>query len=562
MRWLEGARESWLEALAACATLVLLPCSARAFTIETVVTRGCHEEITADALRVARAAFPARALALQGDDRALIADVAFTVPDDLDDIGAVTLLLGVRDNDVKSIVPTDLNRLAPVTSSRHGQHEHCLRAIDQDEPAGSAAALEDCRSYIREQLLSALEGLDEQGRPDGDKRERLEVALALRGTIEVNVPMFYLRAGRGLHALEDSFTHTFRNVANRHEVTVVLNWIEYAENRLDEEIDGPEHMTELDRCDDPDALRTERRQLATQAAAAALRVLLDPSLDRAAKGAAIAAVIDQYVSFDLDSACTADNDWCDAPELAYLPSTCGCTIPGAHVPDSQPPLLGLASGLLVLLGLRLRGRRRALALLLGVGLVLSLRVSVARAETLAAPRLDGPVKALEGNSQAGAPGKTDRSGAVFGRVALGASYDKPGLSGGLGLRYQAYERLMFGFDTEWNPWLTITPSELRAGALNSYVSVIGRFQLAYSPINVRTTASLGASFLLTDLVGAPSGSVGPFLGLSFLGVEWKVAPGFYLTIDPTYIAFPVPHVTGIPFGYLQYRFQVGLELGG
>jgi hypothetical protein len=122
--------------------------------------------------------------------------------------------------------------------------------------------------------------------------------------------------------------------------------------------------------------------------------------------------------------------------------------------------------------------------------------------------------------------------------------------------------LMLGFDTEWNPWITITPSELHKGALNSYVSVIGRFQLAYAPINIRTTASLGASFLLTDLVGAPAGSVGPFLGLSLLGVEWKFAPGFYLTVDPTYIAFPVPHVTGIPFGYLQYRFQVGLELGG
>jgi hypothetical protein len=213
--------------------------------------------------------------------------------------------------------------------------------------------------------------------------------------------------------------------------------------------------------------------------------------------------------------------------------------------------------------LRLRHKRRhGLATLLSAGLVLSFHASVARADAFATPRLDGPVKALEGDSDAGAHGTKDTSGAVFGRVALGASYDKPGLSGGLGLRYQAHERLMLGFDTEWNPWITITPSELHKGALNSYVSVIGRFQLAYAPINIRTTASLGASFLLTDLVGAPAGSVGPFLGLSLLGVEWKVAPGFYLTVDPTYIAFPVPHLTGIPFGYLQYRFQVGLELGG
>ena len=469
----------------------------------------------------------------------------------------------MRDNDVKSIAPTDLNRLAPQTSTGHSQHEHCLRAADQDEPTGSAAALDDCRSYIRDTLLSALEGLDQEGRPDGDKRERLEVALALRGTIEVSVPTFYLRAGRGLHALEDSFTHTFRNVADRHKVTVVLNWVEYAENRLDEHIDGPEHMMELDRCDDPDALRTERRQLATHAATAALRVLLDPSLDRAQKRVAITAVIDEYVSFDTGNECDTDNDWCDAPELAYLPSTCGCTVPGARVPHSSSTLLWLACGLLALGGLRLhRKRRRMLAALLGAGLALSFHASVARADSFATPRLDAPVKALQGESDAGAHGKKDSSGAMFGRVALGASYDKPGLSGGLGLRYQAHEMLMLGFDTEWNPWITITPSELHTGALNSYVSVIGRFQLAYAPINIRTTASVGASFLLTDLVGAPAGSVGPFLGLSLLGVEWKLAPGFYLTVDPTYIAFPVPHVTGIPFGYLQYRFQVGLELGG
>ncbi len=544
-----------------CAALALLPGSANAFTIETAVTRGCHEEITADALRAARAAFPAAtaALPLQSGDQALIDDVAFTVPDDLSDIGAVTLLLGVRDNDVKSIAPTDLNRLAPQTASRKGQHEHCLRAIDHDEPSGSAAALDDCRAYIRETLLSALDGLDEQGRPDGGRRERLEVALALRGTVEVSVPTFYLRAGRGLHALEDSFTHTFRSVANRHEVTVVLNWTEYAEDRLDERVDGPEHMTELDRCDDPDSLRTERRQLATRAATAALRVLLDPALDRAEKATEVDAVIDQYVSFDASSACTADNDWCDAPELAYLPSACGCAVPGARVPHARWAFLGLAGALLALGGLRLhRKRRRAIGPLLVAGFVLS--AAVARADSFTEPRLDSPIEALEGNSDAGAHGK--RSGAVFGRVALGASYDKPALAGGLGLRYQAHERLMFGFDAEWNPWLTITPSQLRAGALNTYFSIIGRFQLANAPINIRTGGSLGASFLLTDLVGAPAGSVGPFFGLSLLGIEIKVAPGFYLTIDPAYIAFPVPHITGVPFGYPQYRFQVGLELGG
>lgn len=88
------------------------------------------------------------------------------------------------------------------------------------------------------------------------------------------------------------------------------------------------------------------------------------------------------------------------------------------------------------------------------------------------------------------------------------------------------------------------------------------WQLRYQPVNIRTTLSAGASYLLFDLVGATKGRVGPFFGVSLLGVEWKVARGFYLTIDPTYIAIPVPHVTGLPFAYTQYRFLLGLEFGG
>jgi len=59
--------------------------------------------------------------------------------------------------------------------------------------------------------------------------------------------------------------------------------------------------------------------------------------------------------------------------------------------------------------------------------------------------------------------------------------------------------------------------------------------------------------LLFDLVAAPAGSFGPFFGLSLLGIEWKLSRGFYLTVDPTFIALPVPHVTGVPFVSLLGR---------
>lgn len=190
-------------------------------------------------------------------------------------------------------------------------------------------------------------------------------------------------------------------------------------------------------------------------------------------------------------------------------------------------------------------------------------LSVARAVVAEeAKGLASPMAALEGKGKAGTRGKEDSVGAFFARVSAGASYDNAAIAAGAGVRYQFSKPLMFGFDAEWNPWVALTPGKVRPGALNTYFSVIRRFQLVTESLNVRTTAALGTSILLFDLVGAPAGSVGPFVGISFLGAEWKATPGFYLTIDPTYIAIPVPHVTGTPFAYTQYRFQVGLEFGG
>jgi hypothetical protein len=555
-----------------------------AYTIETVVTRGCHEEISEDVLRGTRAALPTMIVPLPsvGDDRALIDDVAFTVPPDLDDIGAVTLILGVRDNDVKSFAAVAVDQLAALNADPASQKLHCLRTAQEDEPSGSSAALDDCRAFIRDTLLSALDGLDAQGRPDGTKRDHLDVTLAIRGQIGVDVPTFYLRAGRGLHAIEDSFTHTFRSVADPHKVTVVLNWIDYADNNLVESRDGPAHSTELDRCDDPDDLRKERRLLAIEAGTAALSALLAPGMDRTQKASAIDAVLDKYVAFDTGSQCTAANHWCDAPENAYANTGCGCSFvsSGSHVGYWAAALLALGCVVGRAHARRRRGRggrtdaqasvsqhrvsssSAVRVFLLSVALAVVPRIAHAEGQAAKDSGTKGPVNALEGKSHAGAPKTKDPAGSFFGRVALGASYDKPGFDGGLGVRYQLSQGWMLGLDAEWNPFVATSPTRVRTGALNTYVSAIRRFQLKNDALNVRSSVGLGTSVLLFDLVGAPAGSVGPFFGLSFLGAELKVSPGFYLTIDPTYIAFPVPHLTGAPFGYLQYRFLVGLEFGG
>jgi hypothetical protein len=556
-------RTAWQCAALAAAVLVTTPRAAHAYTIESPITRGCHEEITIDAWRQIQAELPDATAAVRAsrDDEALIADVPFDVPGDLKELGLVTLLLGIRENDIADLATTSLSDLAVVNSDQRAQRQHCLRMTTEDEPDGTQQALADCQEFIRETFASAIDALDEDGLPDPKIRQELEVTLAIRGKVKVRVPAFQLRAAHALHALQDSFTHSFRNPKDQKKITVILNFSEYAENTLDEAVDGPPHLSDLDRCDDADELRTERHQLAIQASTEALRALLDPPTPEA-KLAAIDEVVTKYTSLDEDSDCTFDNDWCDAPEREYDAAACACKAAGA-APGRAGGAWCLAS-LLALIGAGVRRRRRpkALAGVLLAALALTVSPRSAHAQDRETGGVMAPIDALGGSSSSAVKGHKDTAGAFFGRIALGASYDKPGFSGGLGLRYQLSESFMIGFDGEWNPWLAITPGELRTGAANGYFSLIRRFQLRYASVNVRTTLSLGGSYLLFDLVGARKGSFGPYFGLSLLGVEWKIARGFYLTIDPTNFSFPVPHITGVPFGYWQYRFLLGLEFGG
>ena len=121
----------------------------------------------------------------------------------------------------------------------------------------------------------------------------------------------------------------------------------------------------------------------------------------------------------------------------------------------------------------------------------------------------------------------------------------------------------FGLDAEWNPWIAINSStHVRAGAFNGYGTAIFRIPLAYEKFNLRVTGNLGFSRLLVDLYGVPKNSVGLFVGLSPLGIEWKMSRLFYLVFNPVNVAVPVPHLGTLPFMYPQYRVAIAFEVYG
>lgn len=496
---------------------------AQAYQAESAISTGCHERLIFDAVRALRGegvwevqpAEPALAPAL--------ADLPFTIPEDLrGDLGVAALVVGMRDNDFKGNEATDTLTLGRIHADPARQHEHCLRAPGHDEPDGSSLALKACRAYIQEQFGLALRHLGPDGRPDLARRESLQVFLNFNGATELSLPAFHLRLGQALHALQDGFSHTYRSADGR--VTVVLNYIDFVNGDADEARDGPEHLAALDVCDDLDPLRQRRFDDARAATAGLLRAALTGEVARREQQAA--ARLDESLGFQ--PGCTHANRWCEAPEPALEEGSCGCGAVGR----GATPWLALS-----LLGAALVGRAR--------------RFRVA----LAALCVASPARAQQ------TPDMPD--GAPLGLYVAGsASLDRPALAALLGLRYRVSSPWVVGVDAEWNPWFNLQTRTAAPGVANTYATLIRRWRLRPHNLKLRTSGHLGASTLLFDLSGAPAGSVGPYLGVNFLGLEYELSPNLSLVIDPADVAFATPRASGAILMYRQYRFTVGVQFGG
>jgi MYXO-CTERM domain-containing protein len=564
--------------MAAAMALCLFPDAAHAWSIGYPLdSTGCHEPITAEVLRNAREQLTtAPVIVPTRDEAAMIDDVPFSPPPDfVGDLAGMALLLAVRDNDVKGQNVASSLDLIEVHGSPTNQEEHCLRAAADDGPAGEQAALAACRAFIVAKATAALDGLDAAGAVDPENRIPLDVYLSIAGSRSPPLPLFYVRIGQALHALEDGFTHTYRGT-DATKVTVVLNWIEWVSGTLDEPRDGPPHLAALDHCTSTDPLVIRNRGLTVQASTELLTAALDPALTHEQKVARFDAITLKYLSFQ--EGCNADNNWCDAAEAKVIDTTgCGCGVDGR---SGSSPWAGLPFAAVALV--LARGRRRAgLAVLLVMGAL----VTQARAQTQppgspGAPAVPAPStkpgdveKAQEGK-EPGRDVKTPtvaevaqvredkRLGPVWGfAVSLGGSVDRLAGIGRVGVRYRLDEQWLLGLDGEWNPWITTSPMKMRGGALN--VSVVGilRFPMKFDRVNLRTTLRAGTSTLLFDVYGAQKWSTGPFLGLSPLGLDIDLGGALRLVLDPAEFSIPIPVVSPLPLYYEQFRFMIGLQYG-
>ncbi len=509
--------------------------SAHAFTLSSLVSTGCHEEITETALRSVRATLTtANTITPTEDERALIADLPFTLDADMQDLASASLLVGVRDNDLKGRSPAALDQLAAVHGNPNAQEEHCLRAPEDDEPGGSAAAIARCSSFIHDRAMSALDGLDGSGVPDPNIRDDIAVSLSLRGGVTAPLPAFWVRIGQAMHTLEDAFAHTYRTPDGM-AITVVLNWVDLVDKQLDETRDGPSHKVDLDKCNAGDTVRSRNKALAIEASTSLLETTLDPTLTRAQKSDAVNVLLAKYLAYF--PGCTSDNAWCSAAENTYTATGgCGCNLAGIH----GSSLATLAFGAFVVIAIARKRRRNAAA----GALFLVLVASPARA--------DEQVEAKKEAVHQDHP------------FAIAATFDgsiiDPAAAASLGVRFRVNDRIVLGLDAELNAWYGVNNGRFELGAASLYATGIYRFPMRFERVNLRTTINIGASYELLSLYGVPSGSVGFFVGAYPLGIEWRLSGRVFIIFNPLGVGIPIPHLTGVPFAYPQFRTQLGVEI--
>jgi hypothetical protein len=519
---------------------------AHAWQIEDPIHQPCHERLSQAALT--RVGYVSEPPPLTGNDARLRDNLEFDAGPYDANIYALSLVLGVRNADTHGGADFSFGNNANAANAADDQRAHCLRTASQDGPEGDAAAVADCRAWIESLYWQALTSLDADGHVKPDARTDATVATEFQGSVAYPLSSLYYFAGRAIHAVQDSFTHSFRS-PDGHRIRHVFNWSEQVSCTLDEARDGHGHETVLDDCQDGDASEAERFELATRASAELLSALTEPG-SRAERAERIAAFLESWMSYEPD--CTLDNAYCEDPVYDWLkhssrsdkdicesPLHCASASPARRPQRSSHGFLVAAAVAVAALGLR--RRRTMTAGILGCALLL--QPSLANAE--------------EPNEQAGAPRERGKVGGPRVEARTSLSVDNPAYAVGLAGLY-GFQRADVGVFAELNPWYSIERRRMSLGATN--FGVLGHYlHPLRRDLVLRFGVGLGLSMLNADMLGVNAGNLGVFLNVRALGLIWEFSDGVALTADPLDLALPAPGLTGWPILFTQHRFSLGLQ---
>jgi hypothetical protein len=525
----------------------LYAASAGAWQIEDPIHQPCHERISQAALT--RSGYVRTPSPLKGNDARLRDHLEFDASRYDANIYALSLVLGVRNADTHGGADFSFGNNANAANADDDQRAHCLRSKSQDGPQGDTAAIADCQATIEALYWQAIGTLDADGQVSPDTRTDATVATEFQGSVSYPLSGFYYFAGRAIHAVQDSFTHSFRS-PDGHRIRHVFNWSEQVSCTLDEGRDGHGHETVLDDCKEGDPSEAERFELATQASAELLSALGEPG-SHAERAERIAAFLESWMSYEPD--CTLQNHYCESPVYDWLkhsnrsdqdicdgPLSCQSSVPsrGPLAPSSG---LLLVTSTLALTALGLRRRRFAAALLGG-----ALLLSSAPARADEAESADPPL-----------PRAARKVGGPRLEARASLSVDNPAYAFGLAGLY-GFKRADVGVFAELNPWYSIERRRMSLGATN--FGVLGHYlHPLRRDLVLRFGLGVGLSMLNADMLGVNAGNLGVFLNVRAMGLIWEFADGVALTVDPLDIALPAPGLTGWPILFTQHRTSLGLQ---
>lgn len=306
----------WSSVVASVVALLGVPDGAWAFSIGTSVSQRCHEKITGKAIARSNVDKPEGWIRSWPQQDASWLKVARWLEeegliepkdDDRWRLLQVSMFLGARYPDQRGFGLTDLQGLREIHLSGNDQSAHALRAPDQDGQDGDRLALESARALIRELVAGARSAVDPWSMA-GHMRA-VSVWVEFYGDVDVVVwePAFSM--AKALHALQDSFAHTYRS-PDLGRVYAVCNFVEAIAGKYDERRDGPRHSVYTDDCDQPDV------EPLKEAAVLASTDLFNAGLVYMQSGdmRAVDDVLDRWLT--LEPGCGFDAGYCDTPWAA------------------------------------------------------------------------------------------------------------------------------------------------------------------------------------------------------------------------------------------------------
>lgn len=289
--------------------------AAHAYTIGSAFSDPCHERITAAALgRVSidlsdtddrRPPILESERRLAGWLRERLGEASIEQPA-VDERVLNSLLIGVRHPDVEGWQLRDLASIRSLQLDLNGQSAHFLRSDTDVDEAGNESAAARSRAYVLS-LIESSRISYELG------AELVNVPTWIEHYPDVTVPLVeavYLLA-QALHALQDSFSHTYRSddVA---QVNVVLTYLGGFSPTWVERTSGPLHSSFLDQCTAPENEKTVAA--ATRASAELMAATVEYWRTRDLRSVEL--VLERWLT--VHPGCNLDNSYCASPTFTLV----------------------------------------------------------------------------------------------------------------------------------------------------------------------------------------------------------------------------------------------------